>query len=95
MKDTQPGTENHGTRVPNRELTDYEIEIIAKRAAELAAPKAAEYAMDTLLPEGVFNLVMEHVYREVGKGVIRKGLWAVGIAVTAFTSAVVAWVKMK
>ena len=47
-------------------LSDEQIEAIARRAAELAAKPAADIAL-------------EKVYSEVGKGVVRRIAWAVGI----------------
>lgn len=48
------------------QLSDEQFESISKRAAELAAPKAAE-------------LGKKDIYAEIGQGVFRRILWLLGL----------------
>lgn len=56
------------------EQVDALVERVAKRAAELAAEQAAEKAAE---------LVKADFYKTVGKSVVDKVLWLVGIAAVA------------
>lgn len=85
MKDRRDEPEDNKRRC----LTDEERREIIQEAAKIAA----EYALDTLIPERVYDMCMEHFERQVGRSVIRKGLWAVGLAVTAIGGLITAWAK--
>ncbi len=66
---------------------------IEQEVTEKAARKAADYAMDTLIPEGIYNMFMEHLALQIGKGVIRKGVWTLGFIVSAVFAVILAWFK--
>jgi hypothetical protein len=67
------------TQVPfSTPLTEEQIEHIAERAAE----KAAEKVMKTLT---------DHMYREVGKGVVSKLFWIIGV----ISIGLYMWLKQK
>lgn len=59
-------------------LTDDQIEIIAKRAADQAVEK-----------------LTDHVYRQIGKSVVSKMFWAIGVLAVAFYFYAVShgWIK--
>lgn len=90
FKDKELIQESHDTL----ELTPRErqiIEIIARRAAE----RAADIVLDTLGPERMLDLFYDHLAKEIGKGIIRKGLWAVGLIVAAVFFWFSSWLAAK
>jgi hypothetical protein len=68
----------HGYRGPERRkevhISDEQIERIAEKAAQKAAKEAAKDAAELALQE-MFN----YGYKAVGKNVIEKGMWVVGV----------------
>lgn len=61
-----------------QEQLDSLVERVAQRAAELAAEKAAEKAAAKAA-----ELVKADFYKTVGKSVVDKAIWALGIIVVA------------
>jgi hypothetical protein len=87
-KDNQERKHNHGTTVLplGASYEDEFIEKVAKRASELV--------LDSIDGQ-ITNLVLDEIYREIGKSVIHKALWAIGLIVGVATTAIVAWLKLK
>lgn len=59
-------------------MTEAELEKVAKRASELV--------LDAIREEP--DIVFGHIYQTIGKNVVRKGLWALGLLALG----VLAWV---
>jgi tetrahydromethanopterin S-methyltransferase subunit G len=53
-------------------MTEADIEKVAKRASELV--------LDSIDGQ-ITDLVMDQIYRDIGKSVVRKALWTIGIVV--------------
>ncbi len=63
-------------------LSEEDIEKIAERAADKAADKAVKKMTD-------------QAYREIGKGVVNKFLWIVGVITVGFISWLAAWLHSR
>lgn len=79
-QDKELGKENHSTFVL-QELSEREQQII-EIATHRAADRAADIVIDSL-DDKLVDIVYDKIAQEIGKGVIRKGLWALGIIVAA------------
>lgn len=92
-KDNHTRTENISTLVLVQGLTEHErqlVEIITRISSE----KAADIVIDSL-DDKLVDIVYDKIAQEIGKGVIRKGLWALGIIVTALAYWSWSWLVSK